>query len=283
MPPEADLTTATPELLKEARIMAHNAAQIAALAALANIQARPDYSHTALHWEAASGGFQTGAMDSADGPVLIRVTLSPLAMWVVRGGETVEMMELDDTAEADCIGWLDAGLTERGLKPASGVKHPFKLPADVIATTHFKTAGLEAGLQALARWYDLANHQLLNFTAKHADITPGPSPVYCWPHHFDIATYVSLDAADAETARGIGAGMSPGDKNYGEPYIYINPWPHLDTGNLPQLPAPGHWHTNGFVGAIATASELVTLPDVDTGLADFIEGAFSLGRNALGD
>ncbi|MCR9137530.1 MAG: hypothetical protein NXI27_16150 [Alphaproteobacteria bacterium] len=281
MPPAADLTIATPELLKDARIMAHNAAQIAALAALANIPARPDYSHTALHWEAASGGFQTGVMDSADGPVLIRVTLAPLAMWLVRGGETVDMIALNDTDEADCLGWLDVGLTERGLRAASGVKHPFKLPADVVAITRFKTAGLETGLQLLARWYDLANHQLLTFAAKHSNITPGPSPVYCWPHHFDIATYVSLDAEGTKNARGIGTGLSPGDQNYGEPYIYINPWPHLDASALPQLPAPGHWHTDGFVGAIATASELVTLTDMEAGLAEFIEGSFSLGRTAL--
>lgn len=283
MPPTADLTTTTPQLLKDARIMAHNAAQIAALAALANIQSRPDYSHTALSWEAASGGFQTAAMSSSDGPVLIRVTLSPLAMWLVRGGETVDMIELDDTAESDCISWLDDALTERGLNAASGVKHPFKLPADVVEVTRFKSIGLEPGLQALARWYDLANHQLLNFAARHKDITPGPSPVYCWPHHFDIATYVSLDAAGSDTQRGIGAGMSPGDGNYGEPYVYINPWPHPDAGSLPQPPAPGHWHTEGFVGAIATASELTTLEDIDAGLATFIESAFTVGRDGLGD
>jgi len=283
MPPTADLTIATPELLKDARIMAHNAAQIAALAALANIEARSDYSHTALHWEAASGGFQTGAIDSEDGPVLIRVTLSPLAMWFVRGGETVDMIGLEETEEADCLGWLDAALTERGLNAASGVRHPFKLPADVVAISRFETAGLEHGLQLLARWYDLANHQLLEFAANHDDITPGPSPVYCWPHHFDIATYVSLDAAGAEHARGIGLGMSPGDGSYGEPYIYINPWPHLDTDSLPQLPAPGRWHTDGFVGAVATASQLTEMADIEAGLAEFIEGAFTLGRQALGD
>ncbi len=281
MSPSDDLATATPQLLRDARIMAHNAAQIAALAGLANIEAKPDYSHNALDWDAASGGFQTHAMNSTDGPVFIRVTLSPLAMWLVRGGETVDMIELGDTTEADCIAWLDAGLTDRDLQPASSVEHPFKLPADVIAVSHFKTAGLEPDLQVLARWYDLASHQLHDFAARYENITPGPGPVYCWPHHFDIATYVGLE--HGEKARGIGAGMSPGDKNYGEPYVYINPWPHPDTANLPELPAPGHWHTDGFVGAVATATEILALPDVNSGLAGFIDGAFAAGRSALGD
>ncbi len=282
MPQTAELDTVAPDALADARNMAHNAAQIAALAALANIEARPDYSHTALQWEAASGGFQTNAIASSDGPVMIRVTLSPLAMWLVRGGETVATIELDDRAEADSIAWLDEALTERGLKAASSVKHPFKLPKDVAAIDRFNTEGLESGLQVLSRWYDLANHQLLNFAHRHSDIEPGPGPVWCWPHHFDIATYVGLEAEGGENARGVGCGMSPGDKSYGEPYFYINPWPHPDAGNLPKLPAPGQWHTEGFVGAVATASQLLELPHVDSGLTEFIEGAFTASRSTLG-
>ena len=166
MPQTAGLDTVAPDALADARRMAHNAAQIAALAALANIEARPDYSHTALQWEAAHGGFQTNVMATSDGPVMIRVTLSPLAMWLVRGGETVGTIDLDDTSEADCMAWLDEELIERGLKAASSVKHPFKLPKDVAAIDHFNTEGLDAGLQVLSRWYDLANHQLMNFAHR---------------------------------------------------------------------------------------------------------------------
>ncbi len=277
----AQLDSVAPTTLIEARDMAHNAVQIAALAALANVEERPDYSHTALQRDPASGGFQTNTMQTTDGPVMIRVTLSPLSMWLVRGGETVATIELDDQPEANCIAWLDEMLTERGLKAASGVKHPFKLPADVAAIEHFSTDGLESALQVLSRWYDLAHHQLLRFADRHRDIEPGPSPVWCWPHHFDMATYVSLEAGDAEDARGIGTGMSPGDESYSEPYFYINPWPYLDAGNLPQLPPPGHWHTEGFVGAVATASQILELPHVDRGLSEFIEGAFVAGRQGL--
>ena len=277
----AELHAAAPDALVEARLTAHNAVQIAALAALANIAPRPDYSHTALHWDAASGGFETGSIDVNDGPWFIRVTLSPLAMWLVRGGETVDTIDLNDTGEDACIAWLDDGLAQRGLKPASAVKHPFKLPKDVVAVSHFDTDGLEADLQVLSRWYDLANHELHSFAEMHRDIAPGPGPVYCWPHHFDIATYVELDAGGGKDARGVGVGMSPGDGSYGEPYFYVNPWPRPDAAKLPSPPVPGRWHTEGFVGAVATASDVLGLSDVDAGLADFIEAAFAAGRAAL--
>ncbi len=70
-------------------------------------------------------------------------------------------------------------------------------------------------------------------------LEPDPSAVRCWPHHFNIATYVFLETGNPETARGVGVGMSPGDEGYGERYFYINGWPHLDASKLPDAIAPG--------------------------------------------
>ncbi|MCY6379935.1 hypothetical protein [Hoeflea prorocentri] len=275
------LATTPPEDIAGARSMAHNATQIAALAALANLAPRPDYSHTALRWNAASGAFETDPMDSHDGLIFIQITLSPLTMRLVRGGEAIAILELDDVSEADCLAWLDEGLIEHGLYPASAVKHPFKLPRDVADIDRFKSAGLEPALLALGRWYDLASRQLLTFASKNDSISPGPGPIYCWPHHFDIATYVAFETNGNGAARGVGVGMSPGDSSYSEPYFYVNPWPHLSADSLPPLPTPGHWHTDGFVGAVATASEVLTLDDTDGALSDFIDSAFAVGREKL--
>jgi hypothetical protein len=104
----------------------------------------------------------------------------------------------------------------------------------------------------------------------------------CWPHHFDIATYVSLEAGDPETARAMGVGMSPGDESYDQPYFYVNPWPHLDSSELPDPPAPGHWHTDGYVGLIATAEEVLSQSDDALDLSRFLENAFDIGRRRLG-
>jgi len=102
--------------------------------------------------------------------------------------------------------------------------------------------------------------------------------VRCWPHHFDIATYVSLEHGDFETAKGIGVGMSPGDESYDQPYFYINPFPHLNAAELPAPPSPGHLHNEGFVGAIATGDEIISLADIGKALPRFIAESFSIGR-----
>ena len=159
---------------------------------------------------------------------------------------------------------------------------PYDLPASVAGIEVYSTDGLGDALAALSAWFSLADAQLADFAAAQARLLPGPSPVRCWPHHFDIATYVGLGAGDAETARGIGVGMSPGDESYGQPYFYINPWPHLDAASLPELPPPGHWHTQGFVGAIATAEKVLSLSDIETELPTFIAAAFAIGRKKLG-
>ena len=50
--------------------------------------------------------------------------------------------------------------------------------------------------------------------------------------------------------------MSPGDGGYEEPYWYVNLWPYPEKTRLGNL-SVGHWHTEGWIGAILTASELL--------------------------
>jgi hypothetical protein len=80
--------------------------------------------------------------------------------------------------------------------------------------------------------------------------------VRIWPHHFDLATLISLPHTQKDESVSIGVGMSPGDGNYNEPYWYVTPWPDPTPVNLPKLSSSGTWHTKGWVGAILTASQL---------------------------
>jgi len=75
-------------------------------------------------------------------------------------------------------------------------------------------------LAELARWYaDLA---LRGFAAR----TEGAGEVLTWPHHFDIATLVTVARdADGEASETLGLGLSPGDDYVAVPYWYVNHWP----------------------------------------------------------
>lgn len=91
------------------------------------------------------------------------------------------------------------------------------------------------------------------------------STVRTWPHHFDMATLISLDQGkSAEQARSIGVGLSPGDASSDEPYFYVTPWPYPDVSNikLPDL-SNGHWNTEGWVGALLPAGKFAGEPDAE--------------------
>ena len=259
-----------PTALVDARNMAHAAAQFLYKAAVANIPKAPGDSHSNLTW--ASGRFQTNPL-SDDGTVLT-LSISPLALAI---GD--KSLTLDGVAASAALDWVDSALGAHGLKPASSVELRYDLPVAVTELTEYTAI---PGLAEVAAWFELAASTLEEFAAGASDLSPGPSPVRCWPDPFDIATYVSLETGDPETARGIGVGLSPGDTSNEQPYFYINPWPHLSLDQVPAAIEPGYWHTEGYVGSVGTGEAIVGTADPIGGTKAFVQGSFDAGRVALG-
>ncbi|MCR9256251.1 MAG: hypothetical protein NXI16_09165 [Alphaproteobacteria bacterium] len=271
------LTSVAPTAFASARATAHLAVQPLSLAARANLPSATDDRHSNLGWR--DGAFVSQPIPAGGAIYTVSLAVEPMALALERDGVAVARSPLDGQSPADVAAWLDDNLTGHGLKPTAGMAPPYDMPADVVMLGRYRT---DPGLASLAAWYDLAHGVLDRFAGDHGDLEPGPSPLRCWPHHFDVATYVALETGDPETARGIGVGLSPGDESYPQPYLYVNPWPMLDPAGLPDLPAPGHWHTEGFVGAVATGEAILGLDDPAAGLAAFVEQAFAIGRARLG-
>ena len=107
----------------------------------------------------------------------------------------------------------------------------------------------------------------------------------CWPHHFDVASLITLDAgADAEEARTIGVGFSPGDGSYDQPYFYVTPWPYPEADDLPSLAGGAHWHTEGWIGAVLTAERVISVPadGQRRAIGQALEGGVAACRMLLG-
>ncbi len=268
--------------LEGARDMAHKAVQLVTKAARANLKAQPDDSHSNLGWKDDVGAFVSQPLPGNDGDLFVGFNISRLSLIIISGEEPRPSFDLAGVSEADAGKWMDEQLAVLGLQAASPVPLPYDLPASADTIEIFSTDGIEDALTTLSAWFSLADAKLSEFTISQMQLSPGPSPVRCWPHHFDIATYVSLESGDFEEARGVGVGMSPGDESYTQPYFYINPWPHLNADDLPDLPPPGSWHTQSFVGAIATAEQVLSLSNIESGLREFIAGSFAIGREKLG-
>ena len=86
--------------------------------------------------------------------------------------------------------------------------------------------------------------------ALRADLdAPDDARVQLWPEHFDAAV-----AEDPATY-----GVSPGDDDVDEPYVYVSLW-HEDAA----MGSPDRWNATHFPGAVAPVHELHT---VDAALA----------------
>lgn len=273
-------TLGSPKDLSHTRAVAHKAVQFLTAAARANLAPEPDDSHSNLEWSPQKQAFLSHHLPVESGTC--QVGYSPSTMHLVFVCSDGQSRQLDLTGRRfdEAMAWLDEQLVDEGLAPSSGAKIPYPLPQDVAGVDVFPGASGLA-MDALSAWYSLAVEALEALVRRLDGITPGPSPIRCWPHHFDIATYVSLEEGDPETARGIGVGLSPGDAAYDQPYFYVNPWPHPQPDAAPAPIAPGHWHSEGFFGAVATGEEIKTLPDIEAGTAAFVHAAFDANRKLL--
>ena len=277
------LGSESPAALVDARILAHHAIQWVTRAARANLEARPDDGHTCLEWNVAEGALLSQALPAQGGGVRVALRLADLHLLIFRGAAVSDRFGLDAGTDSAAGSWIDARLREAGLKPASSVALPYAVPHHSVASGACYDAKDKSGaLQELSRWYGAAAEVLEAVRARNSNLRPGPSPVRCWPHHFDIATLVLLGSGNPESARSIGVGLSPGDESYPQPYVYVSPWPRFDGAGLPDLPPPGHWHTRGFFGAVATAEEILSLAERGPGVTAFIDKAFEIGRARLG-
>ena len=274
------LGSTAPEALVDARILAHHAVQWATRSARANLQAAPDDSHTSLDWDAKLAALLSRPLPTAAGPLRVGIQIPGIRLVAVRAVAVVDGFSLDGKTDEAAGAWVDSALAECGLKPATGVSLPYRIPDPEGAL--YEVRANAGALAELSRWFECASAVLEFVRAGLGDLRARASPVRCWPHHFDIATLVALGDSSAEPARSIGIGVSPGDEFHAQPYVYVSPWPRFDAAALPALPRPGQWQTQGYFGAVATARQILGLADRESELLAFILGAIEIGRARLG-
>jgi hypothetical protein len=245
-----------PRSLVDARLQLHHAAQLVAAVGKSLIEPRPDDSHPSFAWDAAA---RVLAGHGVSGARPFRAALRPaeLQLLLLDGeGKAADSLGLAGRTLEEGYAWLRRVIEVRFDRPlASGLTRAgYELPPHPVARgAPFALEPAEAFAE-LGRWYANADALLVDLARR----TAAASEVRCWPHHFDLATLVTLEADPRGRAtRTVGLGLSPGDDAYPEPYAYVTPWPYPEASReLPPLPS-GRWHREGFTAAILTGSELV--------------------------
>jgi Family of unknown function (DUF5996) len=263
--------------LSEARLQAHHAVQWLARAARAYIPLQPDDGHTSLRWD----GDALTTQPFTDGARL-SLTIADLTLAWHDGQGAAQSMALTGRSDRDARAWLGERLAERGLdaKALDGPA-PYQIPAHALAAdARYDTARSAAALTMLAAWYADAHLSLTRLQRQLSERKLAPSPVACWPHHFDMAVLVTLPKPNPEQTGYVGAGLSPGDDYYDEPYFYVSVYPKPD-GTLPPLPALAHWHSRDFTAAVATADKIVAAMDQKKETEEYLQGAVDIALELL--
>jgi hypothetical protein len=269
-----------PGELTDARLQAHWAVQLIDVVGRARVPAQEDWGHLAMTWldplELLAGGFTSGG-------VRVALRVRDLCLVVLDADDRVEWsLCLDGRTLAEAREWLKGVLAEEG-ETAPGLE-PFRkdLPAHPVAEGAPFRLDEWAHFQELSQWFG----NCARIFQVLAENTAGAAPPRCWPHHFDLATLVTLDAddPDPETARSINVGLSPGDESYDEPYLYVTPWPTPPRAETEPLAGGGHWHTEGFTAAVLPAHRLPEAnagDDPDFHAQEQAEQVFAFLRSAM--
>lgn len=238
--------------LKDARGQLHHALQIIVAAPISYLPARADDSHTNTEWVPRLRALVTHDIGSTPS---LRFGLRPddlTLLALVNSEEVAEELPLDGEMVESAVQWLRATLERHGADPSRlTTKKHYEIPTHEVATgAAFRGADGEAFAE-LAHSY----HDAFVVTSDAERAKPGASSPRCWPHHFDLATLISVPSLGGGAQRAINVGLSPGDDSYAEPYFYVGPYPYPSVDSLGPL-AVGRWHTDGWTGAVLTTAEL---------------------------
>ena len=266
--------------LSMARLQAHHAVQWLARTARAYVPPQPDDGHMNFGWNDTLDGFTTHRMQ---GGMCLSLKIACLTLVLHCDESTIQSFSLDRRTDAQARQWLGEQVGARGLD-AHALDAPslYEIPAH--AVTHGATYDIEDLVDALvelAVWYANAEFLLARVQRQIIRRRLTASDVRCWPHHFDLATLISFSTRETDITGYVGAGFSPGDEYYDEPYFYVSVYPRPDSAALPRLPKIGHWHTLEFTAAVAPAHQIVAANNQKDEVDEFLKVAVDVAIKIL--
>lgn len=262
-----------PRALVDARLQLHYAAQVVSAVGRKFLPKQEDDSHTNLGWMVELGAL-TSRMAGDEQPFRAALEFDEFRLVLLdEENHYLSTQPLDGMTMDDAYAWLASAIAERtgsAVKQDLSALH-YELPSDGLAQGGTFMRGHISGVRELGRWF--ANAELL--FQKFRRQGGAEAEIRCWPHHFDLAGSLALGGG-----KSIGVGLSPGDASYAEPYLYVSPWPYPKRKTWPEL-TTGAWHTEGFVAAVLTGTELVGISDQSGVAAKFLSAAVAASRKLL--
>ena len=268
--------------LTDAWRQVHFAAQVAAEFGKGWAEAKDDDSHSAFQWFNDADGLEGAA--AGDPESRCRLKFEGLEVSLRRAdGRTARDIGLRGRTLEQGMEWIREAATEQAGPPRQEAKPAPDLPDHAVAS------GAEFGpdvgaLNDLADIYDATDRMLRTLAEVLPDTEESPK---IWPHHFDIATLITIAKDSGDVTKTIGVGLTPPDSVDDNGYWYVSPWSKGDAGQNASWPAlpHGHWHDRGDLKmAVFPVSELIAIEGSEAegrALAEFVASAFTACLAAL--
>ncbi|NNE34156.1 MAG: hypothetical protein HKN13_02900 [Rhodothermales bacterium] len=244
------------DVLADARIQLHWAAQLVAAPGNTYGIAKSDGAHTALCWD---GERRLLVSEPIPAPKGFQVGLGILDLALVVFDERdrkVDEIELGGMSIDDGRLWLEDVFRTRLGRDTN---FALQLPEHDLPEHSVGGGGL---LRFRPTWaFDELDKLFGNaaaYLSAYANANAESGYVRTWPHHFDTAILLDLepDREMKEEKNSIGIGFSPGDSTSSDPYWYVTPWPSPSVDALSDTISPGRWQKEGWVGAVLPIAEL---------------------------
>lgn len=276
----------SPDSLVDARLQLHHAARIASSVGFTFVEPAKDGSHTNLEWVDSLGALASKPV-AGDPSFHAALDVAGLRLLLISGEDRRTILgffDLDGQTVEAAYAWLESAVERfAGSKLSKGiVRSPNPVPAHPVAGGQSFSFAAPEAFAELRRWFANSDRLCRKIEAE----TPQASPVRCWPHHCDMATLIEFQPAQGrDSGRSIGVGMTPGDEDYSEPYLYVTPWPYPHDPPLPPLAGEGRWHSEGWLGAVLTGPNLVAAGGADEQsqrATGFLSSALAACRELVG-
>jgi hypothetical protein len=255
-----------PLSLVEARNQAHHALQIPAMAAIAFVPPRDDFSHINFGWFDQYSAFISHPIPTDKGTVQFGLRLADLTLLILIDGTLHLIYPMHDRTTQEAQDWLLSATAKLGLLTDKFEDHaPSDIPHHPVANgAAYDVEGHAQEMAEFCNYYGNAHLVLATTREAYLDIHPGSNEIRLWPHHFDMAVLVTVEEGDADTAKAFGFGFEPGDHTCEQPYFYTYPWPRSQRPEtLPPLTL-GDWTEPGtWLGTWLKGETIVHSPAAD--------------------
>jgi hypothetical protein len=182
----------SPENLVAAREELHQAVQLIAAAGKYLIPERPDDSQTSMTWNDQLLALTGEVIGAGESTLQIGLRMADVALLIIKSDVTISNeLPLKGNTLVSTLEWMKNQINDSGID-SSGVSLQlhYDLPAHSLKDgSSFLITNAEE-YKEVALYFSNASHVL----KAVSNMIPNASEVRCWPHHFDLATLITIDA-----------------------------------------------------------------------------------------